>query len=44
MIKKFVFVLLIYLGLIKEGLNEEILDFVFYINLLVVGVFFYIVK
>lgn len=44
MIKIFVFVLLIYLGFIKEGLNKEILDFVFYIDLLVVGVFFYIVK
>lgn len=42
MIKKFVFVLLIYF--IKEGFYEEILDFVFYIDLLVVGVFFYIVK
>lgn len=44
MIKNSVFVLSIYLGFTKEGLNEEILDFVPYTDLLVVGVFFYIVK
>lgn len=46
MIKKSVFVLSIYLGFTKElqGLNEEILDFVPHTDLLVVGVFFYIVK
>lgn len=44
MIKKSVFVLSIYLGFTKEGLNEEILDLVPHTDLLVVGVFFYIVK